>query len=208
MLVVARTLCRVRWLLCLTTTAAGMASVLAWAAAAGQERVSSPQGLYQALLTTPIRPSAIPGSRFSVHVGVWTPSGNAQHHHVVGEVEVTIDNEQAKIGYLVFPSHYDAVRDWNAAGKPHALTSTVPVHGLPKPAVMYNGSVTGKDASGRKVTNGITLLGFVAGSVIVEAGTASTDNPNSGDVPATIALGKYALRHLQLVEAKLTTRPQ
>jgi hypothetical protein len=62
---------------------------------------------------------------------------------------------------------------------------------------MINQSITGKNVFGKKVTNGVTFLGFTSKNVIVSAATISTDNTESGDIPGTIRLGRYALKHLQ-----------
>ena len=65
---------------------------------------------------------------------------------------------------------------------------------FPTPSLIVNASITGNNLLGKKVTNGVTILGLVSGSVIVEAITTSTSNSDSGDIPGSIALGKFALR--------------
>jgi hypothetical protein len=39
-------------------------------------------------------------------------------------------------------------------------------------------------------------------NVIVDATTTSTDNTESGDIPATIALARFAIRHLSVVRVR------
>jgi hypothetical protein len=63
-------------------------------------------------------------------------------------------------------------------------------------------SVTGKNAFGKTVTNGVTDFAFTLKNVIVQAITRSTDNADSGDIPGAIRLGRFGLRHLQAAQAR------
>jgi hypothetical protein len=169
-------------------------------------RHSSPQGLYQALLISSIPDSRLPRGLYSASTGVGTPSSRAKRHHAVGEVDININSGDAGIIYIVFASPKDALADWKDANVAHqsGIKSRLPAPGFPTPSIIVNGSVAGNNAFGKKVTNGISDLAFVAGSVIVNAVTSSTANTDSGDVPRTIALGKLALRHLREVEARVS----
>jgi len=167
---------------------------------------SSPQALYQALLTNKIPDSQLPSGFYSSKTGVTQPSSRAKSHHVVGEVEIDLDSGDAAIFYAVFATPKDALANWKDADAAHTsgIKSRLPVPaGFPTPALFLNTSITGKNVFGKKVTNGVSTLGFVAGSVIVQAGTISTDNTDSGDVPGTISLAKLAYRHLRQVEVQV-----
>jgi hypothetical protein len=163
----------------------------------------TPYGLYQALLTTAIPDSQLPTGHFSAKPGIGSLSSNSKSHHALGEVDVDIDDGQAAIVYEVFPSRALAVADFKA-GRPNykkipsATVMTAPSR-FPWPAVMVSGTVTGKNAFGKTVKNGTTLLAFTSKNVIVEAATVSTSNTVSGDVPGTIQLGDFALKHLSAV---------
>ncbi len=144
----------------------------------------------------------MPSGFYSAKTGVSTPSSRAKHHHVVGKVEIDIDSGDAGIIYLVFPSHADALADWNETdvGHQHGVKSQLAAPGFPTPALIVNSSFTGNNVFGKKVTNGVSTLVFVTANVIVDAVTISTSNTDSGDVPATVELGKLALRHLRSVQ--------
>ena len=153
------------------------------------------------LVTTPIKSSQLPSGYYSAKVGLSKPSDNAKKHHVVGEVEVDIDSD-AGILYIVFPTRKDALADWYGADLKKAKTRLPAPASFPKPSIIANSSITGNNAFGKKVTNGVTVLGYVSQNVIVEATTISTDNTESGDIPGAIALGRYALRHLSAVRLR------
>jgi hypothetical protein len=155
-------------------------------------------------LRSAIPESELPHGFYSAKTGLSTPSSRAKHHHVVGEVEIDIDSGDARIIYIVFPGHADALADWNDAdiGHQHGVKSQLAAPGFPTPALIVNSSITGNNVLGKKVTNGVSSLVFVTANVIVDAITTSTSNTDSGDVPATVELGKLALRHLRAVQAK------
>jgi len=182
-------------------TAAGCLLLLALGAgtALSASDAKSPSALYRALLTTPIKPSQLPSGFYSASPGIGSPSKNSKSHHIVGEVDENVDSGDAAIIYEVFPSRAMAVADWNA-GKPNfkkeAKSQMAAPSKFPWPAIILNGSVTGKNAFGKTVTNGITNLAFTSQNVIVEAATISTSNTQSGDIPGAIQLGQFALQHL------------
>jgi hypothetical protein len=164
-----------------------------------------PKALYARLLVTPIPTSQLPSGFYSASIGVSKPSNTAKSNHAVGEVEIDLNGGDAAIIYLIFPTRADALKDWKDADPTHkkGVKTKLPAPGFPHPALIVNGSITGNNAFGKKVTNGFSILGFTAGNVITSAVTSSTTNTNSGDLPATISLGKFALRHLRAVEAKV-----
>jgi hypothetical protein len=159
-----------------------------------------PKQLYQRLLTTSIPNSALPSGFSSAKIGIYTPSALSQKHHAVGGVEIDLNDGDDALVYIIFATRADAVADWKAADLRHKGKSVVAAPAaFPWPALIENSSITGKNLLGKTVTNGVTDLAFTAKNVIVQAVTRSTDNPNSGDIPATIKLGQFGLRHLQTI---------
>lgn len=160
----------------------------------------SPQRLYTKLVTTAYPDSQLPKGFFSAKVSMGSPSDNAKKYHVVGEVEVAVDGPDPDDGviYEVFPNAADA-RGLLAHPKLDGhvkLVGKVPGYSR---SVWMTGSITGKNALGKTITNGVTLLAVAKGNVLVEAFTDSADNENSGNTPAALALLKSALRHLAKV---------
>lgn len=183
----------------LPTTFAGLVAAGAVVASAlAGTTVKSPRALYQALLTTGIR-SDLPSGFYSAQIGVGSLSDRAKRFHAVGEVDIDIDSGNALIIYIVFPSRANAVAEWNDARsdvKKHSKSILPAPPTFPWPALIANGSVTGKNAFDKSVTNGVTDLAFTSKNVIVQAMTLSTSNTESGDIPGAIRLGKAALKHL------------
>lgn len=179
--------------------AAGALATLALAAA------PSPSKLYQSLLITPYPDSQLPSSFSSAKVSLQNPSSTARHYHVVGEVNVAVDGPDPDdgIGFDVYPTRADAIADlahpaFVAGEKIHVIPGGVP--GFTKlPGHMYAGSITGKNAFGKTITDGVTVVAVVQGSVLVEAFTDSSDSTDSGNIPAAIALLHSALKHLAKV---------
>jgi hypothetical protein len=172
------------------------------AAVAASSAFASPSGLYTALLTTSYRDSELSSDFSAAKVSLLKPTNHAKSHHVVGEVEVDLNGPDPgdAILYAVFPSAHDARAD--LAQKPvngGHLVGKVP--GYKIPSALYAGTVSGKNAFGQSVKNGVTAAGVVKGSVLVAALTSSADNPDSGNVPAALALLRSGLRHLSRVEA-------
>lgn len=163
----------------------------------GTATAPSPTRVYQRLLTTSIPDSALPSGFYSSSVGIYKPSSQAQKHHAVGGVEIDLNGGDAALIYLVFATRADAVADWNDANlRSHAKSTLVPPAGFPGPGLIANMSIKGKNAFGKNVTNGVTDLAFVSKFVIVQAVTRSTDNTDSGDIPAAITLGRFGLARL------------
>jgi hypothetical protein len=173
------------------------------AIAASATAALSPPKLYQALLTRPFPDSQLPSGFSSAKVGVQQPNKNGLRYHVVGEVAVSIDGPDPDDGieFIVFPNHSDAVADLNHASfsgsaKLHIVPGGVP--GYAKlPGHMWIGSITGKNALGKTITDGVTLVAIAKGNVIVDAYTDSADNTDSGSVPAALALLRAGLRHVK-----------
>jgi hypothetical protein len=141
-------------------------------------------------------------------VSLSSPSSAARGHHVVGEVQVAVGGPDLldEIFYAVFASPRDARADMGSptivSGAHARVVGKVPGYRLP--SVWTTGSVTGKNAFGKTVTNGVTGMVVQEGSVLVAAATASGDSSESGNVPATLALLKSGIRHLQRIEARLS----
>lgn len=160
----------------------------------------SPQRLYTKLVTTAYPDSQLSSGFFSAKVSIGSPSDNAKKYHVVGEVDVAVDGPDPDDGiiYEVVPTAADA-RGLLAHPKPDKHTKVIgKVPGYSR-SVWMTGSITGKNALGKTITNGVTLVAVAQGDVLVEAFTDSADNENSGNTRAALALLKSALRHLAKV---------
>ncbi|MBN9493621.1 hypothetical protein J0H33_09785 [bacterium] len=143
-------------------------------------------------------------------VGDSQPSDRDRQNHAVGSVEVDLDGPDPgdAIGYTIFPSEKDAASAWDG-GKPHPdsdtkITSTQVPSGIGYPAVEANGSIKGKNAFGQQVSNGGSVCAAIVGQVVVQGATISTDNADSGNVPAACALLKAGIAHLQTTESHLS----
>lgn len=165
----------------------------------------SPRNLYRALLTS--RFSGLPSDFSSAKVGSDSLSDKDKRHHAVGAVLVTIDSEDAGIGYIVYPSRNDVagrfheplskrsgVRNYQRMGSVPGFRKTR--------SVWVNGTIEGKNVYGKEVRNGLTGMWIQKGNVVVAAFTVSTDNETSGDVPGTITLLRSGLAHLARVTAR------
>lgn len=178
--------------------AAVAAACVVVAGASARTSAPSPQQLYQRLLTTPLRASTLPSDFSSPKTGVYSVSSTGKKHHAVGGVEIDFNSGDAAIIYLVFPTRADSVADWKDANLKKQAKTTVPAPPtFPWPALIANSSIKGKNVFGKTVTNGVTDFAFTSKNVIVQAITTSTDNKESGDITGSIALGRFALKHLQ-----------
>lgn len=177
-------------------------AALAVASSAAATLASSPQALYTALLTKPFPDSQLPSGFSSARVTMQTPSSGARRYHPVGEVAIAVDGPDPNDGlsYSIFTSRTNALGDlshptFGSGEKLRIVPGGVP--GFSKLAGhMWMGSVTGKNALGKTITDGVTLVAVVQGSVLVDAFTDSADNATSGNVPAALQLLHAALRHL------------
>jgi hypothetical protein len=173
-------------------------------AAATAAPAISPAKLYQALLTRPYPDSQLPSGFTSAKVGLSTPSKTGLRYHAVGEVTVAVDGPDPDdgLGFNVFPNHSDALGDLNhptfTGQKVHIVPGGVPGYAN-LPGHMWTGSITGKNAFGKTITNGVTLVAVVRNNVLVQAATDSADNADSGNIPAALALIRSGLRHLSSV---------
>jgi len=163
---------------------------------------SSPGGLYQALLTTRISDSALPSGFFDA------TNGTLPHNRlpVTGAVGISLTPD-ASISYYVFRTSAAASLSWPGLRYVPAsalVSSTVKkvgvVPGIHLPSKLFGGSVTGKNAFGATVTDGVSSGLALDGNVVVMATTESLANPTSGDVPGTVSLLNFAIKHLQTIE--------
>lgn len=183
--------------------AAIVAAVCVVAAATAAPTIS-PAKLYQALLTKPYPDSQLPSNFTSAKVGLTNPSKSGIRYHAVGEVAVAVDGPDPDdgIGFNVFPNRSDALGDLNhptfSGQKVHIVPGGVPGYAN-LPGHMWIGSITGKNAFGKTITNGVTLVAVVKNNVLVQAYTDSADNTDSGNIPAALALIRSGLRHLSAV---------
>jgi hypothetical protein len=165
----------------------------------------TPKQLYGKLLTTPY--GSLPQGFYSAKVGSSALDKRMKRHHAVGVVQVTIDSGAAAVYYIVFPVRSDALafsrdRNYDNSGdvKTVRLSEMGKVPGYRRlPSFWRNATLEGENAFGKKVRNGITVVGVVKQNVVVGAATISTDNEDSGDVPATIKLLGSGLKHLAKV---------
>jgi hypothetical protein len=164
----------------------------------------TPKQLYGKLMTMSYTP--LPSGSYSAKVGTASLDNRMRRHHAVGAVQVTIDSESA-VYYIVFSSRSDALaynRDRNYDDDPDLKvirrTEMGKAPGYKKAVSFWrNYTVEGENAFGKRVRNGLTMMGVVTKNVAVGAATVSTDNEDSGDVPATIKLLGSGMKHLAKV---------
>ena len=153
-----------------------------------------PAVLLQSLLHTAVAGSSLPVGYRAPRIGPVTPSARAKLHHVVGEVDIVASktgSAGARVTYIVFPTHADALADWTDGLRHSPKTSLLPPSSVPQPAAMFNVPATAK------VTYGATVLAHLTGNLIVEVETTSTSNATHGDEKGAVALARFALAHLQ-----------
>jgi hypothetical protein len=190
----------------LTLLLAAGAAVTA-AAAAAQANNLSPQALYKALVKLPKGTTSLPAGYTSPTLGPLKPSSNAKRHHVIGEVSIGLaktGTDGARILYIVFPTHADALADWKDGTSHLPNTRLTTPTNLPKPAVLFDAPVTTKSSSGKTITVGTTSLAYVSGNLIIEVDTSSTTSKAHGDPGAVPALAAFAASHLASVEHSVT----
>jgi hypothetical protein len=164
--------------------------------------VASPTSLYTRLLTTKFSP--MPNGYYSAKVGTDSLDGRDKKHHAIGRVLVTIDSDVG-VSYGVYQSWQDARDRFNEKPKTPSggkITLVGKVPGFHVQSSWINGSITGKNAFGKTVTNGISVMCARSDIVVVCAITTSVDNEESGDVPETIKLLRAGLTHLNAVRTK------
>ena len=168
---------------------------------------TTPKQLYGKLLTTEY--TSLPKGFYSAKVGSAALGDREKRHHAVGDVQVTVDSDSA-VYFTVFPSRTDAIayiRDhkfdtskdvklvrWTDMGRAPGYKSV--------PSYWRNLTAEGKNAFGKTVRNGVTSMGVVTQNVLVSVATISTDNEESGDVPATIKLLGSGMKHLAKVRGR------
>jgi hypothetical protein len=153
-----------------------------------------PAALLQSLLNTPVTASSLPAGYGSPSVITGTPSARAKSHHVLGEVDVLATKAGtagARVLYIVFPTHADALADWNDGLRHSPKTRLLPPTSVPQPAVMFNLPATAT------MKYGATIVGHLTGNLIIEVETSSTASIIHGDVSGASALAKFGLAHLQ-----------
>jgi hypothetical protein len=166
----------------------------------------TPQALYTALLTKAYANSELPTGFSSAKVSLSNPSSQAKTYHIVGEVTVAVHGPDPDDG-LVFYVFRDAAGARADLAHPN-LSGGTKVHivgkvpGYTLPSVFVTGSITGKNALGKTITNGVTGVFVATGNVIAGAFTDSADNTDSGNVPAALSLLKSGLNHLKAITAR------
>jgi hypothetical protein len=178
----------------------------ALAVVSAADAAKSPQALYTALLTTPWPDSQLPSDFFSAKVSLSHPTKQGAKYHEIGEVDVEVDGPDPDdaASFYVFPTAALARGDMahpNLGTLNNArVMGRVPGYGANSQWII--GSITGKNAFGKTITNGVTGVFVVKGNVIVGAITDSASNDSSGDMPNALALLRAALRHLVAVGAR------
>jgi hypothetical protein len=172
-------------------------------AATRAEQNLSPQALYKALLKIPRGTTALPDGYQSPTLGPVTPSAISKRHHVIGEVAIGLSKSGtagATILYVVFPTHADALADWNEGTSKLPKKRQTPPGFVPKPSAMFSAPMTEKNSTGKTISIGTTILAYVTGTLIVEVETSSTSTTKQGDLPGTTGLAEFAATHLSSVE--------
>jgi hypothetical protein len=185
------------------------AAVLAPCALAHGEKLS-PKALYKALLKIPKGETALPNGYESPTLGPIAPSSMAKSHHVIGDVVIGVakaGTDGARIFYIVFPTHADALADWRKGTSSLPKSRRTPPSYVPKPAALFDAPAKIKNAAGKTVTVGTTTLAYVTGTIIIEVITSSTSSTKHGDIAGTIALGQFGASHLASVIASATPAP-
>jgi hypothetical protein len=180
-----------------------MTVALAALLAAATAAATPPGKLYQALLTSDFSP--LPSGFFDAKVGSDSLDARDKAHHAVGRVLVTIDSD-AGVSYAIFPTARDAAG--RLAEKPSGTSDIKLVHvqshgrapGF-RHSRWYNVTIEGKNALGKTVRNGLTVMCAQVGQVQVCGETLSIDNEVSGDVPGTLRLLRAGVTHLNRVTA-------
>ena len=129
---------------------------------------------------------------------------------MIGEVAIGLTKtgtDGAWILYIVFPTHADALADWNQGTRALPKKRLTPPSFVPKPAAMFNAPVTARNAAGKTISVGTTTLAYVTGTIIVEVGTSSTSTTKQGDILGTIGLAQFATAHLRSVGGSVKPAP-
>ena len=196
-------------MIALALVCTGCAVPAALAASHAEQNVS-PKALYKALLKIPKGTTALPDGYQSPTLGPVTPSATAKSHHVIGEVAIGVSKSGtlgASILYIIFPTHADAIADWNEGTRKLPKKRVAPPAFVPRPSVMFNATVTAKNSAGKTVPVGTTTLAYVTGTLIVEVETSSTSNKALGDTAGTVGLVQFAAAHLSSVEKAAAPAP-
>ncbi len=171
-----------------------VASAFAGAAPGSASAGRTPASLFHALLTDSITltlPKGLPKPTRKA----FPLADHLKRHHAVGSVAVVFANgENEEIVYEVFPTHQDAVADYEGSENVSSVTHTAAPGSLPTPSQITNGSIV---MNGSKT--GISDVEFVSDQVIILAVATSTKSTVHGDIPAAITLAQFALRHLTAV---------
>lgn len=169
-------------------------------ALAAPASAATPQGLYNKLLTTSY--GTPPDGFYGGTVGRDTLGDKDKRHHAIGAVLVSFDSE-GYVSYVIYPSK-DAVAS-RFAEKPSSddpevkkfeVRGKVPGYWNTR-SVWIDATLEGKNAFGKTVQNGATILNVQRHNVVVVVATISTDTATSGDVPGALRLLKSAIAHLE-----------
>jgi hypothetical protein len=171
---------------------------------AGARPASSGQALYTNLLKQPYPNSALPSGYHSAEVSKTAASKLSVSHHVIGDIAVEVIGPDVTQGlvYYVFPTAADAKSDFDHPERTQGQHLAGKIAGYPESFVI-TGGITGKNAAGKTVTNGITGDAILSGTVIVASFTLSDTKTKEGNGPGSLALVKSGLKHLAAV-AKLS----
>ena len=172
-------------------------------AAFAREQSLSPKAIYQALLKIPKTPTALPDGYQSPTLGPSPASPVATSHHVIGEVAIGLSKtgtDGARILYIIFPTHADALADWNHGTSALPRPRLTPPASAPRPAAMFDAAAHPKNSAGKTLSVGTTTLAYVTGTIIVEIDTSSLSTLKHGDTAAMPGLAAFAVAHLKSVE--------
>jgi hypothetical protein len=188
---------RVRRAILLATALAAAAALSAAAA------TPTPQTLALTLLKTPFADSELPTGFSTATVSTQAPSANGKRYHVISEIEFDVIGPDAAdvIDYYVFPAAADAGGDFQHPDRNGEKVTVVgKVAGMTLPSWEITGSLSGKNALGVEVTDGVTAMAVQSGNVIVTSASVAASSTKHGNEAHALTLLKTALAHLKTVE--------
>jgi hypothetical protein len=177
---------RLGWTLMVALAAIMFVAVPTVATAA---QVTSPRALYKALLAGAIPRSQLPAGFHSSTTNAIQIGALQKRHHAVGEVSIDLsdDDQNASIVYVVFPTRADALGNFADGLKDIRTQKGVTIggaaRGLPKPSVVVRISGLGQR---------VTQVSFVVGNVGVNAFSVR-------GLPEATSLALLGLKHLNAV---------
>jgi hypothetical protein len=128
-----------------------------------------------------------------------------RRRHALGAITITSSDRHARVLYIVFPSHADAVAAFETMAtikwlgmQSYKVTGDVTIpSSLPRLAWASHAVSKERDVHGRSVTIGQTVVLFVDDNVIGITDVGSLSTGLRADAPRALALAEFALAHLR-----------